>query len=473
MNCCLVIDISKISLKIMSITLKEDKIVIQEIHRCSKITTMDINSQTHLNIDKIVKEIKQSLINIKQIGYKIECISVNSSISTPIFLDENNELIKELCVDQSIRTRYYNRVINELGSAYIYRKTGVSFSDNSVICRILMYNDIYSREFGRVRKMVSISDYIGYALTDSLYNEKSQLALSQLFNFNTQDVDRDILEYLGVYDRIEFDIIPYGSIIGNCKITGAYVISPYGNNFLSSLFTAGITNMNSIFIVNSNEGIIGCTENLSKMYLEGVKFNLNHQLFNRDIVKLFKYIPCYKLVDGFLKNVDNNFMVENVWNIVDGCNNIDYIIDFDSEIFKNSTILMNIIKYYFDFKLNSMPNSISDFIRIVYNSFAVYYKKCVRDFEKITGGIFDSICLVGDHSSNNAYNQFISDITFKDVEIGPRDSGVIGNAINQLLSIGIINNLDYANSILRNSFDYTRFKYSGKKFSYQYIENII
>ncbi len=43
---------------------------------------------------------------------------------------------------------------------------------------------------------------------------------------------------------------------------------------------------------------------------------------------------------------------------------------------------MNIVKYYFDFKLNSMPNSISDFIRIVYNSFAVYYRKCIKDFEK-------------------------------------------------------------------------------------------
>lgn len=473
MNCCLVIDISKISLKIMGITLRGDKIFIQEIHRCSKVTTMDMNCEMHLNIDRIIKEIKQALVNIKQIGYDVKSISVNSSVSIPLFLDENNEPIKELCVDKSIRTSYYNKVINELGSAYMYRKTGVNFSDHSIICRILMYKDIYKDDFKRVRIIVSLSDYIGYVLTDNLYNEKSQLSLSQLFNFNTQELDKDILEYLGICDGVDFNITSHGSIIGNCKITGASVIAPYGNNFISSLFTTGITNNNSIFIINSNEGIIGCTENLSKMYLEGVKFNLNHQLFNENIVKIFKYIPCYKFVDGFLKNVDNNFMIENVWRIVDGCSNIDYIIDFDSEIFKNSTILMNIIKYYFDFKLNSMPNSVSDFIRIVYNSFAVYYKKCIKDFEKITGGIFDSICLVGDHSSNNLYNQFISDITFKDVEVGPRDSGIIGNAINQLISIGLINSLDHANFVLRNSFNYTKFKYSGKKFSYQYIENII
>ena len=196
-------------------------------------------------------------------------------------------------------------------------------------------------------------------------------------------------------------------------------------------------------------------------------------MINSDLVKIFRYIPCYKLVDDFLKNIENNFMVENLWNILDSNGDINYIIDFDSDIFKNSAVLMNIVKYYFDFKLNSMPNSISDFIRIVYNSFAVYYRKCIKDFEKVTGGIFDSICMVGEYSLNNFYNQFISDITLKDLEIGPKDSGIIGNAINQFIAIGKIKNIYDIDDLLKNSFNYSKIKYSGRKIEYQYIENIV
>ena len=71
----------------------------------------------------------------------------------------------------------------------------------------------------------------------------------------------------------------------------------------------------------------------------------------------------------------------------------------------------------------------------------MYYRKCIKDFEKVTGGIFDSICMVGEYSLNNFYNQFISDITLKDLEIGPKDSGIIGNAINQFIAIGKIKNI--------------------------------
>ncbi len=473
MNCYLTIDISKMRLKIISATLRGDRIFTQEIHRYSKITTIDSSSQVYLNVERVIKEIKKALININQIGYKVESISINSSINSPVFLDENNNLLNEIYVDQNIRSIYTNRIRDELGDAYVYRKTGVNYSDNSFICKVLMYRDMHKSVFNNMRKIVSLSDYIGYVLTGNLYNERVCLGLSQIFNFNHQRVDEDILSYLGIKDKIEFNLIDYGEIIGECMITGGKVIAPYGNNFLSSILSTDITNKNSIFIINSHEGIIGCTEDFSKMYLEGSKFNLNHQLLNESMVKIFKYIPCYKLVDGFLRNVENNFMIDNIWDIVNEYNDIDYIIDFDSDMFKNSTVLMNIVRYYFDFRLNSMPNSISDFIRIVYNSFSVYYKKCIRDFEKITGGIFESICIVGDYNSNSAYNQFISDITLKNLEIGPRDSGVIGNLINQLVSLGVIKDFSEVYGILKNSFEYKGIKYSGKKISYKYLENII
>ncbi|BAK80929.1 FGGY family carbohydrate kinase [Candidatus Arthromitus sp. SFB-rat-Yit] len=473
MDCCLVIDISKINLKIMCIMLKNDRIFMQEVHRCSKITSNIFNSMKYLNVDKIIKEINEALVSVKQIGYNVESISINSSINEPIILDENNNLVMEIYLGLNMKSIYLNKIVNELGSAYIYRKTGVELNSNDTLCRLLMCKDMHKNEFKNIRKIVYLSDYIAYRLTGNLFNERSQLGFSQLFNFKNQKIDSDMIDYIGFDNDLEFNIVDYGKSIGNCKVNGVDVISPYGNTLLSSFFTTHILNKNSIFIINSYEGIIGCTEDFSKMYLEGSKFGLNHQLFNSDLVKIFRYIPCYKLVDDFLKNIENNFMIENLWNILDSDEDINYIIDFDSDIFKNSALLMNIVKYYFDFKLNGMPNSISDFIRIVYNSFAVYYKKCIKDFEKITGGIFDSICMVGDYSLNSSYNQFISDITLKDLKIGPKDSGIIGNAINQFLSTGKIKNVYDVDYLLENSFNYSQIKYSGKKIDYQYLENIV
>ena len=81
--------------------------------------------------------------------------------------------------------------------------------------------------------------------------------------------------------------------------------------------------------------------------------------------------------------------------------------------------------------------------------------------------------MVGDYSINNSYNQFIADIILKDLEVGPKESGIIGNAINQFISLGKIKNISYAYEILKNSFNYLKIKYSGKKINYKYFENIV
>lgn len=472
-KCCLVIDISKVNLKIMSLTLREDKIFMQEIHRCSKIITKSKDYKLSLNVDKIVNEIKESLISFKQIGYDIESISINSSINEMVLLDENNNLVKDILIDTQGKSIYLNRIINELGMAYIYRKTGISFNPNNFIYKLMMYKDSYEEEFKNVRKIVSVSDYINYRLTGKLFNERTQLSLTQYFNFKNQTIDEDILDYLDVKDILEFNLIDYGKEIGSCLNFNCPIISPYGNNLLSSFLVTDVSNKNSIFIVNSYDGIIGCTEDFSKMYLEGAKHDLNHQLFNESLVKIFKYIPCYRLVDEFLKNVDNNYMVENVWRVINENREIEYIIDFDSDIFKNSASLINLIKYYFEFRINSMPNSISNFTKIVYDSFAVYYKKFIKDLEKITGGIFDKVCMVGDYSVNNSYNQFVSDVILKDLEVGPKDSGIIGNGINQFIALGKISNINEAYELLKNSYTYKAIKYSGKKINYKYLESIV
>lgn len=473
MNCCVVIDISKINLKIISVVFREDKIFMQEIHKCSRILTRGRDNKLCLNVDKIIKEINDTLISVNQIGYNVESISVNSSINEFVFLDKDNNLIRDILVDYKLNSSYINKIINELGMAYIYRKTGVSFNLNNAVYKLMMYRDIYKEDFLKIRKVLSFSDYINYRLTGEVFNEKIQLSLTQFFNFKSQNIDEDILDYLKLRDILEFNLIDYGNIVGKSEVNGIDVIAPYGNNLLSSLLASDITNKNSIFIVNSYEGIIGCTENFSKMYLDGIKFDLNHQLFNGDLVKIFKYIPCYRLVDDFLKNVENNYIIENAWNVMGDGEIIDYIIDFDSEIFKNSASFINVIKYYFEFKLNSVPDSISNFIRIIYDSFAVYYRKCIKDLEKITGGIFDNVCMVGDYSINNSYNQFISDVILRDLDVGPKDSGIIGNSVNQFITLGKIKNISSAYEILKNSFNYSKVKYSGKKINYKYLENIV
>lgn len=471
MNCCLVIDISKYILKIVRLTFKDGKIFLNEVYRYSKITTKNKDFKLVLNLEKILKEISNVIDSLNSLSYNIESISINSSINDLIFLDNQNNLLNDVLIDNQTNPMYMSNLIDELGMAYIYRKTGISFNVQNGLCSIIKQKKENRELFNKVSKILSFSDYMNFRLTGVVRQEKNQLALTQIFNFRTETIDNDILDYVKFPKKIEFNIINPGEIIGMVK-NNIPLIAPYGNNLTSSFLSTDIANKNSIFIINSYEGVLGCTEDYSKMYFEGSKLYLNHLMFNGNLLKIFKNIHCYKLLDDFLKNVDNNYIIDNIWNDISDRTTLDYIIDFESDIFKNSSNLMNIIKYYFEFRINSLPESIGNFIKIVYDSFAIYYRKCIKEFEKITGGIFDKVCMVGDYTINNSYNQFIADVLSKDLEIGPKDSGIIGNGVNQLISLGKINDISNVYGILRNSFEYIDIKYSGKKFDIKLLKNI-
>lgn len=448
---CLVIDISNMGLKIVKVSLNKDIIFADEIYKCKDITFVNKYNKVCLNIDKIIKEINSCLNNIKQMGDNVESISVNSSIDELVFLDKNNNLIGDVLVNYTISSGYINKILNQLGMPYIYRKSGISFNSNNTLYKLMLYKDIYLNESSKINNILFLSDYINYRLTGKICHEKSQFSLSQFFNFSKQSIDRDVLEYVGFKNNFEFNIINYGDIIGNSIIGGKSVIAPYGNDLLSSFLVTDVLNKNSIYIVNSKEGVIGCTEDYHKMYYDGSRLDINHHLFSENIIKIFKYIPCYGVIDNLVKNVVNDNFLHKEWNITDEGRFIDNIIDFDSHVFRNFVSFTNIVKYYFNLKVNN-TDSMYNFVKIIYDSFAIYYKKCISDLEKLTGGSFDNICIVGNYSSNKYYNKFISDLTGKNVQVGPKDSGIIGNAINQFISLGKISNVKEVYNILKKSF---------------------
>ena len=454
MNCCLVIDISNTNLKIVKVSLNQDKIFMEEVYKCSEITFRNKCHKICLNIDKIIKEINDFLINIKLIGWKIDSISVNSSINELVLLDDKNELIGDILINYTISSVYLNKILNQVGMPYIYRKSGISFNSNNALYKLMLYKDLYSDEFNKVKNVLFLSDYINYRLTGNIYHDKTQFSLTQFFNFKNQNIDKDILDFIKLKNMLEFNLIDHGSIIGNCKVSGCKIISPYGNDLLSSFLVTNALNKNYIYIVNSNEGAIGCTEDYSKMYFDGNRFDINHHLFKNDLIKIFKYIPCYSTINNLVANMDK-VNIENNWNFVDEGKFIDNIIDFDNDTLSNFMSLTNIFKYYFDFKLNNIENSKNNFVKIIYDSLAVYYRKCITDLENFTGGIFDSICIVGNHSYNDYYNQFIVNSTLKNLEVGPKESGIIGNAINQFIALGKIKKLENVGNILKNSFNHT------------------
>ena len=70
---------------------------------------------------------------------------------------------------------------------------------------------------------------------------------------------------------------------------------------------------------------------------------------------------------------------------------------------------------------------------------------------------FTKINVIGGGCQNEMLNQLIADVTKKEVYAGPVEATAIGNIAAQLMSLGAINDIKEARSIIKESFEVKKY----------------
>jgi sugar (pentulose or hexulose) kinase len=97
------------------------------------------------------------------------------------------------------------------------------------------------------------------------------------------------------------------------------------------------------------------------------------------------------------------------------------------------------------------PMSIGEHIRCVYESLVLNYRCALSQLEEITGSSYNRIHIIGGGSRNKVLNQMTADATDRRVVAGPSEAASIGNGVVQYVSLGELEDIWDARSILAES----------------------
>jgi rhamnulokinase len=129
------------------------------------------------------------------------------------------------------------------------------------------------------------------------------------------------------------------------------------------------------------------------------------------------------------------------------------LINPDDSVFLNPGNMPEAIQNYCRKTSQPVPETKGEIARCIYDSLALKYKYTLGQIETITGEKIEKLHIIGGGANNELLNRFTANATGIPVIAGPTEATAIGNLLMQAKALGVLNSLQEAREVVKNSFE--------------------
>ena len=374
--------------------------------------TNSLFSQVKKGIDEAKKSYDLSSISIDTWGVDYVLMNGDEEIS-PTFAYRDNrteEIIEE--------------VHSIVSFEELYERTGIQFQTFNSIYQI--YADKKAGRLDDATDLLMMPEYLIYRLSGQKHREFTNATTTGLINKDTLDFDRDVINRLGLPQRL----FPRPEMPGTAagKYDGTDVILCATHDTGSAV--EGIPMQeDEIYISSGTWSLLGVrtgrplTDSDSMAENWSNEGGIGYNRYQKNIMGMW-------LVNELRRELcpDRGFP-----EIVEGAKNSSFnsIIDA-SDV---SLTAPSSMKEAFDALLAEKPEDAGGYFRCAYRSLAACYETAVRELEENTGRRYGSICIVGGGANNVFLNELTEEMTGKHVIALPIEATALGNLKVQLRAL--------------------------------------
>lgn len=442
-------------------TLDNGKITLNEVHRFSN-DPVTVNGTFYWDVLRLFHEIKQGLLKAKQAG-GFDSIGIDTWGVDFGLLDKDGVLLENPVHYRDKRNiGMVEKAAKYIGKDEMYKLTGIQFMDFNTAFQLLSIKENRPELLARAQSLLFMPDLFAYFLTGNKVSEYSIATTSQLVDINTRDWSKEMLEKLGLPEKIFNRIVPSGSVTGYlsdeiCEELGLEkvpVIAVCGHDTQSAVTAVPSEKEDFAFISSGTWSLFG-TETKKPIVNElSYSFNVTNE-------------GGFGYSTAFLKNICGLWLIQESrrqW-IREG-KEYSYaelekaalrekpfarFIDPDAPEFAVPGNLPARITEYCRRTGQSVPENEGQTVRCIYESLALRYRAVLEGIEKCTGKNYDSLNVVGGGTKDTLLCKMTADACNITVYAGPIEATVMGNVAVQLISGGDIADVIEARRIIANS----------------------
>jgi len=452
-------------------TLRDERIVIEEVHRFPNVPTR-VADGIYWDVPKLWNEMKRAIpLAEAKSRERLSAIGVDTWGVDFAFLSSKGVLLENPHDYRDSRTEgVMEELLRRVPKEEVYARTGIQFMRINTLYQL--YSLVLSKApvLASARKFLMMPDLFNHFLSGSEKSEFTDASTTQFCSPIKRDWDRELLKELDIPTHFLPEIVEPGTSLGRISENLASelnvsrdtpIVTPACHDTASAVAAAPLENNRSAYISSGTWSLIGIEVDEPVISKDSLSLNFTNEGGAFRKFRLLKNVQGMWPVQECKRiwaSQGRDLSYDEITRLAEEATPFAAFIDPDDPRFIAPTNMIDEIVRFLEQTGQSRPRNEGELVRIILESLAFKYRLVLEQLETLTGLTIEKINIVGGGSRNALLNRLTADFTRHDVIAGPAEATAVGNVLMQAVAIGCIGSHRELRSVVRNSFELKRFK---------------
>jgi rhamnulokinase len=435
----------------------------EEVHRFPN-EPVYYNNGLHWDLPRLWLETQRGLATIASRGVRcLDGLGVDTWGLDYGLLGEGGQLLDNPFHYRDSRTDgMVERVCSIIPAEEIYGITGIQFMQINALYQLYAAWTATPEIVSSAKRLLTIPDLLNFWLTGEQVCEYTNATTTQFLNVRTRNWACDLLARLGIPTQMLAPLIEPGRVLGQllravARDTGieATVIAPACHD-TGSAVAAMALNRSMAYISSGTWSLLGCERAEPVLAPNALRSNFTNEGGVAGTIRVLKNIVGMWLVQQcrhHWKQQGKDAEYAELMKIAEEAAPLKSLIDPDHSTFLRAANMPEAIAEFCVRTDQPSPSSEAANVRCILESLALKYRYVLESLERVVGGSFTELRIVGGGARNALLNRFTAAATGKRVIAGPVEATALGNFAVQLLATDRAHSLTDARSVIERSFE--------------------
>ncbi len=427
------------------------QLTLSEVHRFPN-DPVRLNGTLYWDFLRLWHEMKQGLEKAAAEG-GFDAVAVDTWGLDFGLLDRHGQLIEtpvhyrdERCAGmiESVREQMADRAL--------YSRTGIQFMRINTIYQLAALQKSRPELLERAEDLLLMPDLFGYFLTGERVQEYSMASTTGLLNARTRDWDPEILDTLGLPERLFHPVTMPGRPLGGLtkalreelSLPEAQVLTVAGHDTGSAVASVPAQEEEFAYISSGTWSLLGAETREPVLSKQAFSYNFTNEGGVNGSIRLLKNIMGLWIIQECRRRwrvEGRDYDYPTIAAMAEAAEPGIGRFDPDDESLIAPLDMPGAVRALCEKSGEGVPQTDGSLARCIYENLARKYREVFLQLQEVTGVTYRKLYVVGGGSQNQLLNQMTADALGVPVLAGPGEATVIGNAMVQLMAQGEITSL--------------------------------
>ena len=444
-------------------TLKDGKVILEEIHRFSNGPSK-VQGTFRWNVLRIFEELKQGLRKVAAKNIHVESLSVDTWGVDYVYFNKRQPMLSLPYHYRDPRTDApYVSVRKNIGDAKIFGETGIQFQPFNTLYQFTDDTEHNADVISIADQFLCIADYLNYLFSGVAREEESLASTTQLYNPKTRQWSKELIKACNFQERIFPEIVPSGTKLGNlvqaiAEETGLPqipVVASCSHDTGAAVAAVPAEGEGWAYLSSGTWSLVGVELPCPLISDEIQAHNFTNEAGYGGTTRFLKNIIGLWLLQESRREwirQGQTLSFDDLDRMAEEAEPFRSLINPNSPRFYKPDNMPQKIAAYCRETGQPVPETPGEVTRCIFESLALLYRQALDGIEHLTGKKITRLHLVGGGTKSLLLNQYAANGIGRTVFAGPVEATACGNILIQALAMGQLKSLAELRKVVAESF---------------------